>query len=101
MSRACDVCGASLDDRRPDARSCSAACRRKAARVREEAALGGLLRPPGAPPATVDRCRAHACEARLARLEDRLEEHGPRLLSVEAQLLARIIRDALREEPGR
>jgi len=99
MSRACDVCGASLDGRRPDARYCSAACRREAAREREEAAWRTQNAEQGASPATVEPCRAHACEARLARLEDRLEALGPRLLSADVRLLARIIRDALRQEP--
>jgi len=101
MSRACDVCGASLDGRRPDARYCSPGCRREAAREREEAAWRTENAEQDGSTATVDDCRAHACEARLARLEQRLDEHGPRLLSVDGRLLARIIRDALRGEPER
>lgn len=99
MSRACDVCGASLDGRRPNARTCSAACRRKAAREREEAAWRTQNAEQGAPSPTADPCRAHACEARLTRLEQRLDEYGPHLLSADARLLARIIHDALRQEP--
>lgn len=99
MSRACDVCGA-FPRRPPPRRSlCSAACRREAARQREEAAWRTQNAEQGASPATVEPCRAHACEARLARLEDRLEELGPRLLSADVRLLARVIRDALRQEP--
>ncbi len=97
----CEHCGAGLAGRRPDARYCSAACRRKAAREREEAAWRTPNAPVGAPSGAADPCRAHPCEARLARLEQALDEHGPHLLSAEAKRLARIIREALRAEPGR
>jgi hypothetical protein len=40
MTRTCPVCGGSLEDRRPQARTCSAACRREAASL--EALLADL-----------------------------------------------------------
>ncbi len=43
---------------------------------------------------------AHACEATLRRLADRLEMLARGLYSADARLMARAMRDALREDGG-
>jgi len=100
VSRACERCGAALYGRRPDARFCSASCRRSAARER---ATFGVLKAAGsvedAPvPAS---CRVHACEDRLGALERRLDELARDLNSADGRLMARAMRDALREDGQR
>lgn len=95
--RACERCAARLEGRRPDARFCSAACRRAAARTRE----AGRGRPAGdrtENPHEETARRAHASYAALRRLEERLDVLAHGLHSADARLLARVTRDALREE---
>lgn len=88
-------CGASLDGRLPDARYCSPACRRAAARKREPHPAP-LAADPAQSLCLGTGCRAHGCDEALGRLEGRLAEHGPYLISADARFLARrIIRDAL------
>lgn len=94
---ACERCGSPLEDRRPDARYCGAACRRAAAREREARGAGFAPNPAENRSDDVGR-RAHASARRLATLESRLDELGPHLRSADARLLARIIHDALRED---
>lgn len=74
--RTCSTCGASLAGRRPDARYCSPACRRAAAR-RREPRRGPLTADPTESPCEGAAWGAHACEAALRRLHDRLAELGP------------------------
>jgi len=95
--RTCERCAVPLDGRRPEARYCSAACRRSAAR-RREAHRAPLTADPAQHPAEATAWRAHACESALRRLEGRLGELGPHLPSADCRLLARLMRDALREE---
>jgi len=42
--------------------------------------------------------RAHACEAALRRLERRLDELARNVSDADARLMARVMRDALRED---
>ena len=95
--RTCDRCDAPLNGRRPNARYCSPACRRAAARCRE-ARSAPLAADPVENPAETTARRAHACEAALRRLERCLGELAPHLPSADCRLLARVMRDALREE---
>jgi hypothetical protein len=95
--RTCERCAVPLDGRRPEARYCSPACRRAAAR-RREARSAPLAAGPAENPAEATARRAHACEAALRRLERRLDELRPHLRSADCRLLARVMRDALREE---
>ena len=88
-------CGASLDGRQPDARYCSPACQRAAARKREPHPAP-LAADPAQSPCLGTGCRAHGREEALRRLEGRLAEHGPYLISADARFLARrIMREAL------
>jgi hypothetical protein len=81
---------------REDARNCSPACRRAASRQRSAKYAFAAGRATVSPCERTE-CRAHACETRLKRLEDRLAELGPRLISDDARYLARIMVDALQE----
>ena len=95
--RTCENCHAPLDGRRPEARYCSPACRRAAARERE-ARRASLAAGPVENPYEDTARRAHACEAALRRLERRLDELARDLSDADARLMARVMRDALREE---
>ena len=95
--RTCERCDAPLDGRRPEARYCSPACRRAAARERE-ARRASLAAGPVENPYEDTARRAHACEAALRRLERRLDELARDLSDADARLMARVMRDALREE---
>jgi len=99
--RSCERCAVPLDGRRPDARYCSPACRRGAARQRE-ARRAPLAPDPDSSRCEDAACRAHACQERLRRLEDRLDELARHLPSADGRLMARVMRDALRgdREPG-
>jgi hypothetical protein len=78
-------------------RYCSAACRRAAARQRE-AVSGPLAAHPAENPCEGTCCRAHVCEAALRRLERRLDELARHLSDADTRLMARAMRDALRED---
>ncbi len=95
--RTCERCETPLPGRRPEARYCSPACRRAAARSRE-AHRAPLAAGPVENPYEDTARRAHACEERLRRLERCLGELGPHLPSADCRLLARVMCDALREE---
>jgi len=95
--RTCERCAAPLSGRRPDARHCSAACRRAAARQRE-ARRAPLAAVPVEKPYEDAARRAHACGAALRRLERRLDELARHLSDADARFMARVMRDALREE---
>ena len=95
--RRCERCGAPLEGRRPDARYCSPACRRAAARERE-ARRAPLAAVPAVDQAEATARRAHASHAALRRLEDRLDELGRHLSDADARLMARVMRDALRAD---
>lgn len=95
--RTCDYCDTPLGGRRPDARFCSPACRRAAARRREARRAPRAIRPPENPWEDTMR-RAHACEAALRRLERRLDELARNVSDADARLMARVMRDALRED---
>ena len=97
--RSCERCGAPLHGRRPEARYCSPACRRAAAR-RREARIAPLAADPAADQAEATARRAHASEAALRRLERRLDELTRHLSDADARLMARVMRDALREDAG-
>lgn len=95
--RTCERCDAPLDGRRPEARYCSPACRRAAARQRE----ARRAPPPAGPVENLYKDtarRAHACEAALRRLERRLDELARHLSDAGARLMARVMRDALKED---
>ncbi len=96
--RACERCTAPLHGRRPDARYCSAACRRSAAREREARRAPQAADPAESPCEATTR-RAHACEVALRRLERRLDELARHVSDADARLMARVMRDALREDP--
>jgi len=95
--RTCERCAAPLDGRRAAARFCSPACRRAAARERE-ARRAPLTVIPVENPCEGAACRARACEAALRRLEQRLDVLARHLSDADARLLARAMRDALRED---
>ncbi|CAN5678069.1 hypothetical protein BH18ACT15_BH18ACT15_14290 [soil metagenome] len=95
--RTCDYCDTPLGGRRPDARFCSPACRRAAAR-RREARRAPLAAVPVEKPYEDTARRAHACEAALRRLERRLDELARHLSDADARVMARVMRDSLRED---
>ena len=95
--RACERCAAPLHGRRPGARYCSPACRRAAARERE-ARRAPLAAVPAVDQAEATARRAHASHAALRRLEQRLDALARHLSDADARLLARAMRDALRED---
>ena len=94
--RTCERCDAPLDGRRPEARYCSPACRRAAARRREARRAPRAMSPEN--PWEDTMRRAHACEAALRRLERRLDELARNVSDADARLMARVMRDALRED---
>ncbi len=94
--RTCERCGASLEGRRPDARFCSPACRRAGARQRD-ARRAPLAADPAQNPGDRGACRAHACEAALRCLEERLDALAGQLSDADARLMARVMRGALRD----
>ena len=94
--RPCERCGAPLEGRRPEARFCSAACRRAAGRERETRSASFGPNPAESHCEDAAR-RAHASEAALQRLEDRLDELARGLPSADGRLMAGVMRDALRE----
>ena len=100
MSRACERCGEALDGRRPEARYCSAACRRAAARERLWARAPAPAGP-GERPCEATDCRVHACETALRRLGERLDELARGLPSADGRLMARVMRDALVGREGK
>jgi hypothetical protein len=95
--RTCERCAAPLDGRRAPARFCSPACRRAAARKRE-ARRAPRATDPAENPAEDTARRAHASQAALWRLEARLDGLARDLSDADARLMARVMRDALREE---
>jgi hypothetical protein len=95
--RTCECCTTPLDGRRPEARYCSPACRRAAARQRE-ARRAPLPAGPVEDLYKDTARRAHACEAALRRLERRLDELARHLSDADARFAARAMRDALRED---
>ena len=93
----CENCHAPLDGRRREARYCSPACRRAAARRREARKAPPAADPVENPYEDAAR-RAHACEAALRRLERRLDELARNVSDADARLMARVMSDALRED---
>ncbi len=96
VERTCNRCEVPLAGRRPEARYCSAASRRAAAR-RREARTAPVAADPAEDQAEATARRAHASEAALRRLERRLDELARHLSDADARLMARVMRDALRE----
>ena len=87
-------CGAPLDGRRPEARFC---CRRAPARKREPR-RAPLATDPAQTQGDGTSCHAPACEAALRRLEYRLDELATPPSDADARVMARVLRDALRED---
>ena len=75
-------------------------CRRAAARERETR-RASLAPNPAENPCEDAARRAHASQAALRRLEDRLDELARGLHSADGRLMARVMRDALHEGEDR